>query len=180
MDLVIGDHVVFWNHLAYDSLTYMEPGPWRLENALLVDKNDEGKDLYEGHGAPNVGGAGVVKPGTREDVLDDLYKAYNPIAERAIALADKVEKSRDQQAWADLQAQFPAVTWSPAWGWIIRERDDRDENKRRKTRFYKLRVLSGHGDPELIGLRDPEDPTRLSKVKRPIESAKGAAPKPAP
>jgi hypothetical protein len=50
-DLVIGDHVVFWNHLAYDAITVKSPGPWRLVNAILVEKDAEGTDRLEGHGA---------------------------------------------------------------------------------------------------------------------------------
>ncbi len=35
-DLVIGDHVIFWNHRAYDALNEKIRNAWRLENAILV------------------------------------------------------------------------------------------------------------------------------------------------
>ncbi|MDP9107946.1 MAG: DUF4157 domain-containing protein, partial [Pseudomonadota bacterium] len=50
-DFVIGDHVIFWNHLAFDGLNVMQQSPWRLENAVLVDKDADGEDLFQGHGS---------------------------------------------------------------------------------------------------------------------------------
>jgi hypothetical protein len=35
-DPVIGDHVVFFNHLAYDLLNERVGNAWRLENAVLI------------------------------------------------------------------------------------------------------------------------------------------------
>jgi hypothetical protein len=176
-DLVIGDHVIFWNHLAYDSITMASPGPWRLENALLVDKDASGRDLYEGHGAPEIS-PNVVGPGSRDLVLRDLMKVYNDNVEPAIDLAREVDAGADPGKQLELAKQYPRVAKNDAGEWLIHEREDRDENKMRKRRTYPLRKLSGIGDPDLIGLRDPEDPTRMGVVKRPVESAKG--PKPSP
>lgn len=150
------------------------PGPWRLENALLVDKSPAGDDLYEGHGAPEVS-PGRVAPGTRDQVLHDLVRVYNLSARRALALAREVD--RDPARIAEMNRDFPRVTKDPAAGWIIHERDDRPENRDRKRRRYPLE-LTGVGDPDLIGLRDPTDPTRMNTVKRPGESAQGPWPKP--
>ncbi len=51
-DLVIGDHVIFYNHILYDLLRRIAGGPgvWRLENAILVDRQ-EGEDFFQGHGS---------------------------------------------------------------------------------------------------------------------------------
>lgn len=176
-DLVIGDHVIFWNHLAYDAITQKLPGPWRLENALLVDKSPSGEDLYEGHGAPEVA-PNVVTPGTKDQVLHDLVKVYNSLASRALALTREVDRGADPNRATELANTFPRVVKDPDQGWILRELDDRAENARRRRRWYPLRELSGTTDPELVGLRDPDDQTRMSTVKRPVESAQGLAPKP--
>ena len=176
-DLVIGDHVLFWNHLAYDALTMSRPGPWRLENALLVDKDDSGQDLFEGHGAPELPNH-TVGPGSRDLMLGDLRNVYNGIAQDAMQLTREVDAGIDPNKQNELREKFPQVTKDQSRGWIIRERDDWPSNRARRTRSYKLRELSSINDPELIGLRDPDDPSRMNKVKRPIESAKGPSPKP--
>ena len=43
-------------------------------------------------------------------------------------------------------------------------------NAGRARRFYELRELTGPDDPEIIGLRNPDDATRLNWVKRPVQS----------
>ena len=43
-------------------------------------------------------------------------------------------------------------------------------NKDRPTHFYRLREITDVNDPELIGLHNPYDPSKLSAVKRPVES----------
>jgi hypothetical protein len=48
-DLIIGDHVYFYNHPAYDVLIRGVGGVWRLENAILVDQRG-GVDRFQGHG----------------------------------------------------------------------------------------------------------------------------------
>lgn len=48
-DFVIGDHVVFYNHPMYDALIRGVGGVWRLENAILVDRQGS-TDLFQGHG----------------------------------------------------------------------------------------------------------------------------------
>jgi hypothetical protein len=174
-DLVIGDHVIFWNHLAYDALTASPSwaGPWRLENALLVDQDANGNNLYEGHGAPTNAQQQVVK-GDKNAILKDIIDAYNGTADAAIKLKDKVEQG-DAKARTDLQQQFPRVIREDTGQWVIKELDVR-ENAQRTKRSYELRLLSGPSDPELIGLRDPRDPSKMGTVKRPIESAPRRSP----
>lgn len=174
-DLVIGDHVIFWNHLAYDAITVAMPGPWRLENALLVDKNSAGDDLYEGHGAP-VLPSGSVGPGSRDLMLGDLRKVYDDLVGPAIDLAREVDAGIDPNKPAELAAQYPQVTKQSSGDWVIRELDDRPGNQARQRRTYPLRKLSGINDPDLIGLRDPDEPSKMNWVKRPIESAPGPKP----
>lgn len=162
-DLVIGDHVVFWNHLGYDAISLKKPGPWRLENALLVDKDSSGRDLFEGHGAPTVGG--TVKPGTKEDVLKDLKDVYNSYAKDALAFAAKVD-ANEPGAQQDLTNSYPQVKKLNGIWWV----EELDRNKDRPTRFYRLREITDVNDPELIGLHNPYNPTKMSSVQRPVES----------
>jgi len=41
-ELVVGDHVVFYNHATYDALTENDPDVWKLENAIIVDGGGAG------------------------------------------------------------------------------------------------------------------------------------------
>jgi hypothetical protein len=180
-DLVIGDKVIFWNHLAYDAMVQGAPAlirdygyqgfPWRLENAVLVDKDASGRDLFEGHGAPVEGG--VIKPGPKEWIHRDLVGAYNPLAEKALELTDQIDNGDEaerQDATIKLGRRFPRVTKRGA-EWAVRELDT-GENARRSKRDHPLRLLAGESDPEIVGLHDPIDPTKMGTVERPVESRK--------
>ncbi len=48
-DLIVGDHVVFYNHESYDALIEGVGGIWRLENAIVIDRVN-GQLRYQGHG----------------------------------------------------------------------------------------------------------------------------------
>lgn len=157
-DLVIGDHVVFWNHLGYDAITVKNPGPWRLENALLVDKNAAGEDLFEGHGA-------VTRP--KDLMLEELKNVFNTHVNNAKAITDKVDAG-DVTAYADLNNRFPQVKKLGDNKWYILEiKDNAHRNRKEKYEFKKIDTVK---DPELIGLRNPDDPAKLNWVKRPVES----------
>jgi hypothetical protein len=162
-DLVIGDHVMFWNHLAYDALSVKKPGPWRLENAVLVDKNDRNQDIYEGHGAPWSGTR--VEPGPKDKILGALLTQFNRLVEPAIDLTRQVEAGQ-QGAQQRLTDAFPQVERANS-GWAVRELP---KNSGRPRRFYELRQLIGDNDPELVGLRDELDPSKFGPVERPVES----------
>jgi hypothetical protein len=164
-DLVIGDHVVFWNHQAYDAITYMKPGPWRLENAILVKKAITGEDLFEGHGAPEVRGS--VQPGTRKDVHTELMNAYNPFAKDATELANKTDGG-DVGAGTRLSSEYPQVFKDGIDNkWYIKELDKNNTRPRQK---YELREIIDPLDPEIIGLRNPYNTSQMSPVNRPVES----------
>jgi len=165
-DLVIGDHVVFWNHQAYDAITTNFPGPWRLENAILVDKDPAGADLFEGHGAPTVGGA--VKPGVKKDVHTELLNAYMPNVKNAIQITKRID-SGDASAPGELNAKYPMVFKSLDTKWYIKELD-RNIQEGRPHQSYELREITDPLDPEIIGLRNPYDPSKMDSVERPVES----------
>lgn len=166
-DLVIGDHVMFFNHLAFDGLNFRAQSPWRLENAILVDKDEDGKDLFEGHGAG---------PDTEHKMLKELAGAYNDIARPALDLTARIDAG--EASFADLTAQFPFVT-RDGNQWVVN--DPARDDTRRTGRKYRLRTASTsnpENDPELPGLKDPGDMTHLAAVERPIESGHQPPPKP--
>lgn len=162
-DLLIGDQVIFWNHLGYDSLTLKDPGPWRLENAVVVDKDASGADLFEGHGAPEVNH--LVQPGKKEEVLDDLVNVYNGHVEQATNITDRIDAG-DATAETERLNKFPTVQ-KEAGNWVIQELA---KNSYRPRSRYSLKKLSGVNDPELVGLHSETDSSKMGVVKRPIES----------
>jgi uncharacterized protein DUF4157 len=168
-DLVIGDHVTFWNHLAYDGLNITKAMPWRLENAILVDKDEKGKDLFEGHGTPRR---------TEHEMLGELADAYNPFAQEALNLA-RAADAGDQSQLTKLHTDYPGVS-KPGDKWVVTDPGIYDDLVRR-GRQYELRTVDKsklEDDPLLIGLRDPHEPSRMGSVERPVESAPGPAPRP--
>ncbi len=162
-NLLIGDHVIFWNHLAYDAISVTKPGPWRLENALLVDKDSSGNDLYEGHGAPEVDH--TVKPGKEEEVLQDLMDVYNGYVKDAKSIANKVD-NLEPTAPEELNKKYPQVKKMNNI-WAVEELD---RNKDRPQHYYVLREITDVKDNELIGLRNPYNPSAMNSVTRPVES----------
>jgi hypothetical protein len=156
---------MFFNHLAFDGLNTQVGSPWRLENAVLTDKNDRGEDLFEGHGAG---------PDTEKQMLRDLAQAYNAIAQQAVKMAQEVEdKVRPPQ---ELQQKFPAVSKDDD-KWVVTD-PGRDDARRRGNK-YELKTAdeqSPEKEPLLPGLYDPIDRHKLNAVERPIESTKQSPP----
>jgi hypothetical protein len=75
-DLVIGDHVIFWNHRAYDLINKEIRNAWRLENAILIEKR-RGQDLFLGHGSGQ---------NTNEGLRGKLAQEYNDV----VAIANRI------------------------------------------------------------------------------------------
>ena len=167
-DLVIGDHVVFTNHLAFDGLNVKMYSPWRLENAILVDKDPAGVDLFQGHGSGD--------PETEHAMLKELLEAHNALVQPALDLTKRVDDgTATQQALVD---KFPLVT-KQAGSWIVQ--DAARDNPGRSGWKYPLKLTDPNNpeaDPFLPGLRDPMNFSVLNAVDRPIESAPGRAPVP--
>ena len=65
-----------------------------------------------------------------------------------------------------MAATYPQVVSFGGQWWI----KELDRNAARTRRFYDLRELTGPDDPEIVGLGNPDDPTRLNWVNRPVES----------
>lgn len=159
-ELVIGDHVIFFNHRAYDLINTKNPRhEWRLENAILIYRTGK-EDMFEGHGS------GI---NTNHSMLTTLARKYNDVAGEAKKDIDKTKSADPQIATAATQQMtinYPNI--KPKNGkWNIIGRSwgkDFDE---------ELRPLD-HKNPEkesdLPGLRDPNNPSKMGCVKRPAEA----------
>ncbi|MDE2093734.1 MAG: DUF4157 domain-containing protein [Burkholderiales bacterium] len=161
-DLVIGDHVVFFNHLAYDLINERIGNAWRLENAVLVDRG-RGKDRFLGHGSGYK---------TADEMRAKLAEEYNDVARQALRLVAKTQ-SRDKKAnaaaLADLTAKFPNVR-QVGTDWRAQGVPGLlKDSACPKTVDQKLREIK---PSEVIGPKSPCDPAQMNEVERPIESAK--------
>src|SRR5262249_20251110 len=77
-DLQVGDHLIVYNHPAYDHLTLH--GVWRLENAVVVQTLPEIR--MQGHGSDvlTIGGAQRVMAKLFNDELDLRRRDFEPLA----------------------------------------------------------------------------------------------------
>lgn len=159
-DFVIGDHVVFFNHMAYDLINERIGNAWRLENAVVVRREPKGDDIFLGHGSGRK---------TTRQMRDKLAEEFNDVARLALALTSKAA-SKDTaiatKAQADLSAKFPRVT-RVSGDWRI---FGAGRLCATVAVNEKLRTIKG---AEVIGPRDPCDRTKMYVVERPVESAKG-------
>lgn len=154
-DLVIGDHVVFYNNVAYPLLNRGVGNAWQLENAIFVNRIQQ-QDIFLGHGSGRM---------TETQMKAKLAEEYNKVADEAIALTHKADSKRgtaSTDAMGKLSSRFPCVNkignvWrvqgvSP---WCSKPVD------------VSLRRI---GPSEVVGLHDPCDPSRMGAVQRPAES----------
>jgi len=154
-DLVIGDHVIFWNHRAYDLINEVIGEAWRLENAVLVDRAS-GVDRFLGHGSGEQ---------TKTSMLGKLADRYNDVVGKAQAIIARIssrDPAKSSTARATMAHDFPYIRQVGAQ-WHVQ---GRSHGKQFNDPLTKITVR----DPDLIGLRDPQDPTRMNLVKRPKES----------
>ncbi|MGH3923442.1 MAG: hypothetical protein ACRDTT_11350 [Pseudonocardiaceae bacterium] len=75
-DFVIGDHVVFYNHPMYDALIRGVGGVWRLENAILVDRQGS-TDLFQGYG--------YTTPVTKQHMFESMRRQITITSRRSRA-----------------------------------------------------------------------------------------------
>jgi hypothetical protein len=159
-DLIIGDHVIFWNHLAFDGLNGPFGSPWRLENAVLIDQKENGDNLFEGHGAG---------PDTEHQMLKELAEAYNALAKIVIKITGDYDDGRlDEEKFHN------------KFKYVVKDRDDwvvldPGLDPRRKGKKVPLKLadeINPEQDKLLPGLRDPADFSKLWAVDRPIAASK--------
>jgi hypothetical protein len=162
-DLVIGDHVVFFNHLAYDLINERIGNAWRLENAVLVGKDSGGRDIFLGHGSGYK---------TANQMRAKLAEEYNAVAKKAldlIAQSKSPNKKTLAAAVIDLSTKFPSVKQVDS-DWRIQGVPRLIGNLGcPRTIDEKLRPIKSE---DVLGPKSPCEPTKMNKVERPIESAK--------
>ena len=162
-DFVIGDHVVFFNHLAYDLINQTIGNAWRLENAVLVRKNPDGEDIFLGHGSGHM---------SADKMRAKLAGEFNEVAKKALSLVAKAkspDKKTQATALSELSAKFPNVK-QVGNEWRVQGVPGllRDSACPR-TIDEGLREIKSS---EVLGPKSPCDPTKMNEVERPIESAK--------
>ena len=113
-DLIIGDHVVFYNHESYDALSAGDPRAiWRLENAIVIDRRN-GENRYQGHG--------YFSPVPKSRLLAGMIRQYNMHVHRARTLTNAVDRARGARRTAALQRlhqDYPNVRERVGGGWEI-------------------------------------------------------------
>jgi hypothetical protein len=162
-DLVLGDHVIFFNHIGYDLLNERIGNAWRLENAVLIGKTGRNADIFLGHGSGRK---------TGEQMRAKLAEEYNDVAKIALRLtarADSKAPKTQSAAQAELTLKFPK----------LQKVSDKWRLRGTITTLIiescyvpvdqELRSIKGN---EVIGLRDPRNIKKMYPVRRPIESAK--------
>jgi hypothetical protein len=153
-DLVIGDHVYFWNHPAYDVINDNVGNAWRLENAVLVSRKS-GEDIFLGHGSGHK---------TARQMRGKLAEEYNDVARIALRLVQSTKRgpaAARAAARTELSTRFHVVLVAGKWriqGTGLRGVHVDDE----------LKLLRASDIP---GLQDPADMSRMYPVRRPSESA---------
>lgn len=154
-DLVVGDHVVFYNHESYDALIEGVGGIWRLENAIVIDKRG-GEIRYQGHG--------YFTPVPKSRLLAGMIRQYNQHVQAAQRLARRVERARtptQRTAALDrLHDDYPNVHPAPGGGWEIR-----GEGFCETVGTWELRPLT---EAEAPGLIHPCD--GVMRATRPVHT----------
>jgi|KBSSwiStaDraftv2_1062776.scaffolds.fasta_scaffold04794_10 hypothetical protein len=154
-DLIIGDHVIFWNHRAYDLINSVIHNAWRLENAILTERKGK-EDYFLGHGSGKH---------TKATMKEKLKEEYNEVVKKAEPIIDKTKSKNATIAASarhDMDTQFPAIK-EVAGEWKI---IGFAHGKMFNDPLKRIQAI----DPELIGLRDPDNPSKMNWVKRPVES----------
>lgn len=154
-DLIIGDHVMFWNHRAYDLINERIRNAWRLENAILTERKGK-EDYFLGHGS------GKQTKATMKQKLAEEYNDVVGQAERVIAKTKSKNAAAAAAGRQEMAGKFPRL--QEAGGqWLI---TGQAHSKVFNDPLKKIKPT----DPELIGLHDPDNPGMMNFVKRPIES----------
>lgn len=159
-DLVIGDHVVFFNHIAYDLINRTVGEAWRLENAFLISKDRGGRDVFLGHGSGELtadGMRGALASRFNEVLRYPLRLTQDATSRNAALASDATKKLKE-----DFSVRWVGTEWRI-----------QDSARLCRTRRVDMKLPDKIGPSEVVGLRDPCDETKMYPVRRPIESAKG-------
>jgi hypothetical protein len=153
-ELMVGDHVVFWNHPTYEALTVGDPDVWKLENAIVVGADKSGF-LFQGHGYPS--------PVPKSSMMEALCGKYNLHVARALALikAEQFGKTKAARAKArkDRLKLYPNVRKNTDGAWEVVGHSDVTKGEARRALMNLLPQTAP-------GLRHPLDGT--INVRRPV------------
>lgn len=188
-NLVIGDHVLFFNHLLYDFLLDLAgtSGNWRLENAILVDRREEQtragrvmQDYFLGHGSGRH---------TEQGMKLEMRQRFNQVVVAALAAL--------RRNFSVLQARYPGVLHRIGGNYFIKGSAISPAGHSNPTvcsavtppitlpihTNWRIHQLTTNELDEIPGLYDPNvydidsgrivyrDPNRLLwYVRRPVES----------
>ncbi|MGH2968549.1 MAG: hypothetical protein ACRDK0_05730 [Solirubrobacteraceae bacterium] len=157
-DMLVGDHVYFFNHAAYDPLNEAIGNAWRLENALLIDRlggsNDDrtvGTDVFLGHGSGRK---------TAQQMRAKLAEEYNDVVNIALPITARADRG-DAAASSELATRFPNVS-KVGSEWRVQ-----GDGFAGAVDIELRRIMPS----EVVGPHDPDDPSLMYPVRRPIESA---------
>jgi hypothetical protein len=156
-ELVLGDHVVFFNHESYDVLTSVIHDVWRLENAIVIDRVG-GQFRYQGHG--------YFSPVTEDALLDGMLAHYNRNVDRARAMIRRAGQRGPAGVTAqrELKRDYPNVKETTPGHWVIEGPSQFRLCAGRPVR-RDLKYLTRAEAP---ALKNPCD--GMIRVKRPIEA----------
>lgn len=128
-ELIIGDHVIFYNHPAYDDLNKNIGQSWRLENAIIIDNEGSGKTKrFQGHG--------YFSPKTRGDFIIAMRDKFNTLVTRADALvrANNIAGLERDFSFTIGSATFRSIDYSVIGG---------------RVRNAKIKYIEGSTEKEL-------------------------------
>lgn len=94
-EIIVGDHLMFYNHSAYNAMNAMQGESWRLENAFVTDKQASGGNFrFQGHG--------YYSPKSRGSFITAMRNKFNTLYSRAAAFVSAGNT-------AELTSKFPFV-----------------------------------------------------------------------
>jgi hypothetical protein len=160
-NFVIGDHVVFFNHLGYDLINEKIGNAWRLENAVLVRKDARGQDVFLGHGSGYKSAA---------QLRAKLAQEFNEVAKKALAViakASSTNKKTQAEGLSELAVKFPNVK-KVGNKWRAQGVPDLLSGCKHNLDVEVREIKPS----EVLGPKSPCDPSVMNAVERPIESAK--------
>ncbi len=182
-DLIIGDHVLFFNHDAFDDLNEVHNNVrgnysnWRLENAIITDIDASGEFRFQGHG--------YFSPKRRSEFINDMASKMNglvSVANSAISAGNTTHLGFTMSGGN----RFEVVRPDGAGGWKIYYHQGLGTNSGLAVAHTGLRRFSASDYPNPF-VKPGET---AIKVRRPIESrresiagsssASGAFPLPQP
>ena len=155
-ELLLGDHVVFFNHETYDVLTSVKRDVWRLENAIVIDRVGS-QFRYQGHG--------YFTPVTEDALLNGMLGHYNRNVDKARAIARRVADPGPPGLAArnELTRDYPNVRPVSPGQWEIAGASQLCSGRPVKRELKHLTAA------EAPALKNPCD--GVIRVRRPIERA---------